>query len=172
MTQTVTFHDLQGASVFITGGGAGIGAALTEGFLAQGAKVAFVQRSNADHFAAELAKKHGAKVNVVHCRAGAGDLMPQGMPLNDFARKVMMEQASELANQQENHLRGILHRLAREYGLNDDPEASGGVHCTFAEVEGRMADVVKLAGRLSDIIVLPKPQRERNLGQSSLKSAL
>lgn len=122
--------------------------------------------------AAELAKKHGAKVSVVHCRAGAGDLMPQGMPLNDFARKVMMEQASELANQQENHLRGILHRLAREYGLNDDPEASGGVHCTFAEVEGRMADVVKLAGRLSDIIVLPKPQRERNLGQSSLKSAL
>ena len=58
MTQTVTFHDLQGASVFITGGGAGIGAALTEGFLAQGAKVAFVQRSNADHFAAELAKKY------------------------------------------------------------------------------------------------------------------
>ena len=58
MTQTVTFHDLQGASVFITGGGAGIGAALTEGFVAQGAKVAFVQRSNADHFAAELAKKY------------------------------------------------------------------------------------------------------------------
>ena len=58
MTQTVTFHDLHGASVFITGGGAGIGAALTEGFVAQGAKVAFVQRSNADHFAAELAKKY------------------------------------------------------------------------------------------------------------------
>ncbi len=33
-----------GASVFITGGGSGIGAALTEGFLQQGAKVAFVQR--------------------------------------------------------------------------------------------------------------------------------
>ena len=43
MTQTVTFHDLKGASVFITGGGSGIGAALSEGFVAQGAKVAFVQ---------------------------------------------------------------------------------------------------------------------------------
>jgi nucleotide-binding universal stress UspA family protein len=35
-----------------------------------------------------------------------------------------------------------------------------------------MADIVKHAGRLSDLIVLPKPQRERNLGQSSLKAAL
>ena len=122
--------------------------------------------------AAELAKKHDAKVNVVHCRAQAKDMMPQGMPLSDFARKVMMEQASELANRQEDHLRGILHRLARDFGLNDESAANGGVTCTFTEVHGRMADVVKHAGRLSDIIVLPKPQRERNLGQSSLKSAL
>ena len=42
-----TFHDLNGASVFITGGGNGIGAALTDGFLAQGANVAFVGRSDA-----------------------------------------------------------------------------------------------------------------------------
>lgn len=45
-----TFPDLAGASVFITGGGAGIGAALTEGFLRQGARVAFVQRSDATAF--------------------------------------------------------------------------------------------------------------------------
>ncbi|MCP4315636.1 MAG: SDR family oxidoreductase [Hyphomicrobiales bacterium] len=41
------FDDLKGQSVFITGGGSGIGAWLTEGFVAQGAKVAFVQRSDA-----------------------------------------------------------------------------------------------------------------------------
>ena len=39
--------DLEGRSAFITGGGSGIGAALTEGFAAQGARVAFVQRSDA-----------------------------------------------------------------------------------------------------------------------------
>ncbi len=36
------FPDLEGASVLITGGGGGIGAALTEGFARQGCKVAFI----------------------------------------------------------------------------------------------------------------------------------
>ncbi|MCR8827608.1 SDR family NAD(P)-dependent oxidoreductase [Pseudosulfitobacter koreensis] len=58
MTAYATFHDLDGASVFITGGGSGIGAALTEGFLAQGARVAFVQRSDASAFVAEMAGKY------------------------------------------------------------------------------------------------------------------
>ncbi len=58
MTEFASFHDLAGASVFITGGGAGIGAALTDGFLAQGAKVAFVQRSDAAAFVGEMAAKH------------------------------------------------------------------------------------------------------------------
>lgn len=49
-----SFHDLDGASVFITGGGNGISAALTEGFLQQGAKVAFVGRSDATAFVDDM----------------------------------------------------------------------------------------------------------------------
>lgn len=62
-----TFPDLNGASVFITGGGAGIGAFLTEGFLRQGAKVAFVQRSDASDFAAEMAEKTGNAPLFLQC---------------------------------------------------------------------------------------------------------
>jgi len=42
MPSTGQFPDLENASVLITGGGSGIGAALTEGFLRQGARVAFI----------------------------------------------------------------------------------------------------------------------------------
>ena len=50
MQDLPVFPDLRGASVFITGGGSGIGAALTEGFLRQGARVAFCQRSDGAAF--------------------------------------------------------------------------------------------------------------------------
>ncbi|MEO1680488.1 MAG: SDR family oxidoreductase [Pseudomonadota bacterium] len=61
MTDLPTFPDLQGASVYVTGGGSGIGALLTEGFLRQGAKVAFVGRSDASAFADEMAEQTGTR---------------------------------------------------------------------------------------------------------------
>ncbi len=59
MSATATYPDLDGASVFITGGGSGIGADLTEGFLRQGAKVAFIGRSDASAFVDEMTEGTG-----------------------------------------------------------------------------------------------------------------
>lgn len=42
MAVSARFPDLEGRPVLITGGGSGIGAVLTEGFVRQGAKVAFI----------------------------------------------------------------------------------------------------------------------------------
>lgn len=67
MTPATTYSDLKDASVFITGGGSGIGAALTDGFLMQGARVAFVQRSDASAFADEMAHKHGNRPHYMPC---------------------------------------------------------------------------------------------------------
>ena len=54
---TPFFPDLEDASVFITGGGSGIGAALTRAFAAQGAKVGFVslRREPAERLCEEVA---------------------------------------------------------------------------------------------------------------------
>ena len=67
MIKTATFHDLKDASVFITGGGSGIGASLTDGLMAQGANVAFVQRSDANEFVSEMEEKHGRKPLFIPC---------------------------------------------------------------------------------------------------------
>jgi NAD(P)-dependent dehydrogenase (short-subunit alcohol dehydrogenase family) len=64
---TPIFPDLRGASVLVTGGGSGIGAALTEGFLRQGARVAFVQRSDAGAFCDRMAAETGQRPLFLPC---------------------------------------------------------------------------------------------------------
>lgn len=61
------YPDLKDKSVFITGGGSGIGAALTEAFIAQGAKVSFVQRSDASQFCAQIAEKYERQPLYIPC---------------------------------------------------------------------------------------------------------
>ncbi|MDE9449827.1 SDR family oxidoreductase [Aliiroseovarius sp. Z3] len=62
-----SFHDLKDTSVFITGGGSGIGASLTEGFLRQGAKVAFVGRSDASEFVERMEAETGNRPLFIQC---------------------------------------------------------------------------------------------------------
>lgn len=54
-----TFPDLAGASVFVTGGGSGIGAALVHGFLEQGAEVGFIDIADATEFTEKMRHTHG-----------------------------------------------------------------------------------------------------------------
>lgn len=68
MSEPAAIHpDLEGASVFVTGGGSGIGAAITEGFLRQGAKVAFVQRSDASAFCDAMERETGSRPLFIRC---------------------------------------------------------------------------------------------------------
>ena len=61
------FDDLKGRSVFISGGGSGIGEYLTEGFIAQGCKVAFCQRSDATALCDRLERDYGNRPLFVPC---------------------------------------------------------------------------------------------------------
>ena len=53
------FPDLEGRSVFITGGAANIGAAITEGFAEQGAKVAFLDIADGTELCDRIEAAHG-----------------------------------------------------------------------------------------------------------------
>jgi galactose dehydrogenase len=70
---TGVFDDLKGRSVFITGGGSGIGAALTEAFLRQGSKVAFCQRSDATAFCDAMETATGNRPLYLPCDIAVTD---------------------------------------------------------------------------------------------------
>lgn len=61
------FYDLKSKCVLITGGGSGIGAALTKGFLEQGAKVAFLEINDASEFYLELKKLYNDNIVYYRC---------------------------------------------------------------------------------------------------------
>lgn len=123
--------------------------------------------------AAALAKHHNAHIVVAHCRARTEDLMPYSRALPSFARDTMVEQARELADQQEQAVRDQLHELAPSLDLMvTDTPSKGTPSIEFVEEYGMMADVIKRTGRLADLVMVAKPDRDRNLGVNSLKSAL
>ncbi len=123
--------------------------------------------------AAVLAHRHKAHIIVAHCRLNPQDMMPHGIPLPAFARQTILSQAAQLADQEETALRASLHVFAADLDLveTDKPD---GTHATveFIEEFGTMADVIKHNGRLADLVVVAKPNRDRNLGTNSLKSGL
>ncbi len=99
MTQA-TYPDLKGASVFITGGGAGIGAYLTEGFLRQGAKVAFVQRSDASEFAQEVGERTGNTPLFLQCDVTDVNLLKQRVAEASEAHGPVTVMVNNAANDQ------------------------------------------------------------------------
>ncbi len=67
MKLSTRFEDLEGKSVFISGGGSGIGEFLTEGFVAQGANVAFCQRSDASALCDRLENTYNRRPLYLRC---------------------------------------------------------------------------------------------------------
>ena len=61
------FFDLENKSVFITGGGSGIGGEITKAFIQQGAKVSFVQRSDAEHFCDKIEAEFNSRPYFIKC---------------------------------------------------------------------------------------------------------
>lgn len=123
--------------------------------------------------AAALAKRHASHIVVTHCRLNIKDLIQYRSAMPAFARATMVNQAQEMANQQEQAVRDQLHMIAETLGLAEtDTPAPRTPSIEFVEEDGTMADVIKHNGRLADLVVVGRPNRDRNLGTNALKSAL
>ena len=88
-------------------------------------------------------------------------------------KKQIMTQSASVFNMAETAMRGEVERIcsSAEVMMSDQPVANK-VSVQFIEAEGRQVDVVRRHGRLSDIIVVAKPEIDRNLGANTLKTAL
>lgn len=128
---------------------------------------------NALAHAAAVAHRHKSHIEIIHCRPRAEDLMPFGVHIPEFLRKTIIEQSHQVADQEEAGIRAELEALAAKLNLDATGDNIGKVaSIAFVEESGRQVDVIKRHGRLSDMIVVPKPDRDRNLGENTLKTAL
>ena len=123
--------------------------------------------------AAVLAHRHKAHIVVAHCRPQPEEMLPYSTVLPAFARKTILSQAAELSDQEEAGLREKLHEVARRLQLSETGAPDGSrATVEYVEETGRMMDVVRRNGRLADLIVVAKPDRDRNLGTNTLKAGL
>lgn len=124
--------------------------------------------------AAAMAHRNNSHIEIAHCRARPQDMLPSGVPLPAMFRKQMVEQAEELANAEEENLKQQLRTLSEKLGLTLQDGLGAGDTATASWVEeiGKMVDVIRRHGRLADLIAVPQPDVDRNLGANSLKAAL
>ncbi|MEM9782954.1 MAG: universal stress protein [Pseudomonadota bacterium] len=125
--------------------------------------------------AAPIAKRFAAHVECVHCRARADDFMPFGVNVPRVLRDQIRQSAEQLAQAEEDRLRGIFTDLIPSLGLtlsDDGKPIDGAASASFEEATGKMADLIRIRGRLADMTFVAQPDRDRNLGENSLRAAL
>lgn len=104
---TAIYPDLKGRSVFITGGGSGIGAGLTEAFLRQGARVAFVQRSDATGFCDQMEAATGNRPLFIACDITDAEALQSAIKMAATAHGDVQVLVNNAANDQRHSLADI-----------------------------------------------------------------
>lgn len=124
--------------------------------------------------AAAIARDHQAHVEVVHCRQRPVDMIPYGVVVPSALREQIKRQAADLADAEEEALVTSFVALLPKLGLTRTDGGTGhdGSTVSWHEEEGKMASVIRPWGRLADLIVVAKPDRDRNLGTNTLRAAL
>jgi len=127
-----------------------------------------------DH-ALSLAKRHNAHLEVLHCRPRPGDMIPAGILVPDSVRDAIRTSAKTIADEEEAEMRKLFDDYCAKRGVDvvdKFPWPADRVSASWREVTGKQANVVGVRGRLADLIVVAKPDRDLNLGLNTLQAAL
>lgn len=122
--------------------------------------------------AAVLAKKFGARVRVIHCHPKTKDMMPYGVVIPRAVRQQIEDAAAQNVDVTREQLTREFRDLALKLGLKVGNFEEGVATARFIDHEGKQVDAVRHYGRLSDLICVPQPDPQMNLGINTLKTAL
>ena len=112
------FEDLRDKSVLITGGASGIGAALTEGFIAQGSKVAFIDLLDASELCTRLESAYGQRPLALRAdltdtealRAAVGEVAAKNGPISILVNNAALDDRHQTLDVTPEYWRSMLAR--------------------------------------------------------------
>jgi len=123
-----------------------------------------------------IARAFRAHIDAVHCRARPQDMVPFGVVVPSFLREQIEASMSQVTGGEEERLHALFDDMVARNGMEivpgSDVPPRDRATITWHQETGRQAEMLGRRGRLADLIAVPKPDRERNLGANSLYSAL
>jgi nucleotide-binding universal stress UspA family protein len=120
-----------------------------------------------------IAKKFDAHIDVLHARARPQDMMPYGVLMTAAMKQTILDAAKAQAETEEDRVRELFDVHCKKLALNLVDAASaepGGNTVSWREIVGKQADLIGVHGRVADLIVVPKP--DKDMGQNTLEAAL
>jgi len=127
-----------------------------------------------DH-AVALGRPFNAHIRAVHCRLRPEDLMPFGVAVPALMREQITASAVGIADAEEAKIKTLFDEYVekRKIAVCDTrPPTHTELTISWSEAVGKQADIVGIWGRLASVVAVAQPDRDINLGQNTLESAL
>ena len=123
-------------------------------------------------YARALSTRFKSHVEVAHCHPKPEDFLPHGLSVPKFLRDKLLTQAEEYATYQESDLKESFRSFFGDMAEADDGPGLKAPGASWREYQGKPGDVVKERGRLADLIIVPKPAHDTNIGSNALVSSI
>jgi len=126
--------------------------------------------------AVSVAGAFGAHIEALHCQPQSADMMPYGVVVPSFLRDQIEQSMSAVGTSEQDRIHALFDGFAERHGLSvveaGTVPPSDRVSLGWRQARGRQADLLGPFGRLCDLIAVPRPDHEQNLGFNTLYAAL
>lgn len=124
-----------------------------------------------------IGRKFNSHVDVLHVHAKPDDMIPYGVPLTAAIKEAILTAADNVAHQEEDRLRTLFNEYcaARQINLvahDSNTFPVDALSVSWREEAGKQANVIRRSGRFCDLIVVPRPESENDVGFNTLNAAL